>query len=511
MATVTAPLEVSVVIPLTDARGDAIEHLRTWSEGQTLARERYQLVIGSDGKEPETDRALAGLLAPHDHLEIAPGAGLIELWNKAVARADGEWLLFTENHCEADRECLERAVQGVRADPGLQAASIEHGHITSATVGELGARWFDEVYAEWFRPNEWRRLNLAGFLIRRQALRSTGGLDERYGLFSAPLISARLAQGRARVGHLPRARIMHVHVGHIDEHHHHSADYVHGECEARLELSPEFAERYFGHRHLVWNRRAFTPSVARGAVTALLSELSRSLVDRRDDVRWLLHELVARVPAATAGLHPHLLLARSQFRLSEVAARLPFLPRRLRYSRYLRAQDRIVRLTQLRWIARRGGADPDPALAEGIHSAKSLGPGAVLHLHGLERYDGRLFRWAEPVITMRLTDSAAGGVLTIDTAGLRGSPLASIRAAYLGRARLRPSALSEKGAMLSVAVPGGPSSELTLLCRPPARDPVSPADDRRLGLPIFSIDWRPAVPSGPAAEAREPTATDRVR
>ena len=102
--------EISVVIPLTDARGDAIEHLRTWTHGQSLARERYQVVIASDGAEPEVDRALEALLEQQDSFEVIPGAGLLRLYNAAAGAATAPWLLLTENHCQGEPDCLEQAV-----------------------------------------------------------------------------------------------------------------------------------------------------------------------------------------------------------------------------------------------------------------------------------------------------------------------------------------------------------------------------------------------------------------
>jgi hypothetical protein len=186
------------VIPLTDARGDAVEHIRTWTHGQTLARGRFQVVIASDGAESEVDRAVERLLEPHDSFRMLPGAGLLALYNAAAADAEAPWLLVTENHCRSEPDCLEQALKGLEARPGLEAARIGHGHITPGVTGELGPRWFDDVYEEW--SGAWTRLNLAGFLIRRDVFESAGGLDERYGLFSPPLVAATLAERGAEVG-----------------------------------------------------------------------------------------------------------------------------------------------------------------------------------------------------------------------------------------------------------------------------------------------------------------------
>ena len=59
----SATPEVAVVIPLEDPRGDVIQHLRTWSQDQTLPRERFQLVLSADGRHPEFERRVAAELA----------------------------------------------------------------------------------------------------------------------------------------------------------------------------------------------------------------------------------------------------------------------------------------------------------------------------------------------------------------------------------------------------------------------------------------------------------------
>src|SRR5207249_1897129 len=88
------------------------------------------------------------------------------------------------------------------------AASLDHGHSAGTTSGELGARWFDDVYAEWDR-DPWRHLNFVGAAVRRQAFDAAGGLDPALGLFAIPALAARLHDRGARADHVaggPRPR-----------------------------------------------------------------------------------------------------------------------------------------------------------------------------------------------------------------------------------------------------------------------------------------------------------------
>src|SRR5437588_11002804 len=97
---------LSVVIPLAHARGDVVENVRTWTEGQGIARERCQLVIASDGTAPEAEAGIADLLAAHDVLVRSPGRGYMGLYNLGAERADSDWLVLTEAHALAERGCL---------------------------------------------------------------------------------------------------------------------------------------------------------------------------------------------------------------------------------------------------------------------------------------------------------------------------------------------------------------------------------------------------------------------
>ena len=290
--------ELSLLVPLEDARGDAVEHLRTWTHEQSLPRERYQVVIASTGEDPEGDERVQDLLADHDVFERVPGADLIELWNAAAARADSDWVVLTENHCEADPACLASVVRTIESDGDHDALTLDHGHITSNAVSELGARWFEQVYEEWDEPGQWPRLNLVGFAIRRGAYLEAGGLDPRYGLFSAPLLSARLHRGGARIGHLPDAHVLHVHADDIEEHHGHSADFARGECEARTREERVFCERYFGPAPIWTNRLRYEPRFARRAGAVIAASAARAVAGRRGELPWLLRELAAWLPAA---------------------------------------------------------------------------------------------------------------------------------------------------------------------------------------------------------------------
>jgi hypothetical protein len=131
--------EVAVLVPLEDSRGDVAEHLRTWTSAQSLARERYQVVLAADGRDAEGERRLETLLGRGDALVRAPGAGLIDLWNAAASGADAPWLVFTEAHCLADPGCLDALVRALETPRGTWApvgstTSTPNGTVTTGTT-----------------------------------------------------------------------------------------------------------------------------------------------------------------------------------------------------------------------------------------------------------------------------------------------------------------------------------------------------------------------------------------
>ena len=489
---------VSVLIPLEDTRGDVAEHLRTWTHAQELARERFQIVLAGDGSDPAGERRLEALLGPRDALVRVPGAGLIDLWNAAAARADAAWLVFTEAHCLADRDCLHALARALEADPGLDAASLNHGHRSRTVPGDLGARWFDDVYAEWERDH-WRHLNFVGAAVRRDAFDAAGGLDPALGLFAIPALSARLHDRGARVAHVDDATVVHVHNDGLAEHHAFSVDYALGECRVRSASRAAYCERYFGHDWIWANRLAYRPEVARSVARDLVDAVARAAVRRRGDVPWLTRELARRLPASAGGARPRAATERLRLRANELAAAHLPLPAAFRYRRYLQAQEAAVRGARLGWVRDQVGPVSAPAAARGRWEVDELDDGALVGAHALERDGGRTYRWTEPVALLRLAAPPGRHELVLDTGGLRGRPLDYATGAYAGGHRVSRDRLRGDATRLVVPLPphgpdGGPGAGIAILSRPLDPRTIGAEDPRRLGMPVFSVELRRADP-----------------
>ena len=92
MARDTDPL-LTVVYPIVDVRGRAADRVRTWTQGQTLARDRYRVVVHSTAPIPCRSRTCGRCSVAGDELFSVPGADDAELWNAGAARAGTPWLV----------------------------------------------------------------------------------------------------------------------------------------------------------------------------------------------------------------------------------------------------------------------------------------------------------------------------------------------------------------------------------------------------------------------------------
>jgi hypothetical protein len=102
--------EVSVILPMPDHRGYAERAVTSWTEGQTFARDRYEVIVASDGADAALDERVEPLLGPADRAIREDGATEIELYDKAARAARGRLLVFTEPHCIAEPDFIEEMV-----------------------------------------------------------------------------------------------------------------------------------------------------------------------------------------------------------------------------------------------------------------------------------------------------------------------------------------------------------------------------------------------------------------
>jgi hypothetical protein len=486
-------LELAVLVPLENPRGDAVEHIRTWTHDQTLGRDRYQVILGSSGDPLDLERRAAELLAPQDEMIRVPGASLIGLYDAAARAARAPVLVLTEAHCRAERGCLLALAEAFARDPELDAVTCAYRQTYSTAVGELSVRRLEEVLRKIERAGR-TRLEVAGSAVRSKVYERAGGLDPRLEIFAGALLSARLQDHGARTAHLKEAVVAHELQDDMRETLELARSYARGECLVRGEQDPEFCERYFGPAE-IWGRRlVYRPEVAGPIVAALASAVRRSPRER-----WLARELAARLPARVAGTRPRWAWEVATAQLHRAVAASGVAPAEARWHSYVSAQQRITRSVQLHESAKQNGMAPSEA-GVGVLGAERL-DGVIAGVHGLERQGGRAFRWTEPVSLLRLIPPANGAVLRLDTGGLRGRPLDYLHRIYAGGMQLPPDLISGDRETLEARLPPSFAQAIgregvVLLCRPLIPSRTGSSDRRRLGMPIAEFELSAAHASG---------------
>jgi glycosyltransferase involved in cell wall biosynthesis len=155
----------SVVVP---SRGDPtkLRGLMEALDRQTIARDRFEIVLALDGIEPpgelEARTARARVIVERLPRRSGPGAAR----NRGAARAQGEFLAFTEDDVTPAPDWLERAAERLEADPTLdvlEGATVKPGGRPVRLLGEAGPSWLP-----------------TNLFVRRSLFRRIGGYHEGF-------------------------------------------------------------------------------------------------------------------------------------------------------------------------------------------------------------------------------------------------------------------------------------------------------------------------------------------
>ena len=208
--TANSTAEITVIYPLIELREDMISPLRSWTQGQTLARERYRVIAVFAEVDRAQASAMEPLLGPNDELLPVPDRSFAALINAGTARARTPWLLMTEGHCIAQPGCLDEVMRWIETDPQAEIGNFELAHVSRNTVNRLVARWYEETLAQWRTPPNWEHAISGGFAIRASLLDEVGPLEPAFQAFSPHVQSARLHSRGVKVVSFPRAAVIHL-------------------------------------------------------------------------------------------------------------------------------------------------------------------------------------------------------------------------------------------------------------------------------------------------------------
>ncbi|MEM9018789.1 MAG: glycosyltransferase, partial [Verrucomicrobiota bacterium] len=139
---------ISVVIPMFDKRVEEEECLESWCRKQSLPRENYEVLVTSNGTNLEADGRVRNYLSAPDRLVEVPEANMAGLYHAGAVEAQAPILFFTELHCVAEKQCLEKLLEFLDRNPDLAGACIhtygDHTNSFSTTESTLFERMFDD-------------------------------------------------------------------------------------------------------------------------------------------------------------------------------------------------------------------------------------------------------------------------------------------------------------------------------------------------------------------------------
>ena len=119
--------ELSIVLSLECARSeDPLEGVLAWTRGQTCERERYEVIVASDGSHPDWERRLPEALTSLDrHVRVAPESGLQDggLIDAGARVARGKWIHLCELHTVPEPDCAEEILAYLDSHEGPGASA----------------------------------------------------------------------------------------------------------------------------------------------------------------------------------------------------------------------------------------------------------------------------------------------------------------------------------------------------------------------------------------------------
>jgi GT2 family glycosyltransferase len=203
---------LSVIIP-TYQRRDSVERALRALARQTLAVERYEVIVSIDGSEDGTRELLETCPVPYRLKHVwQPRRGRAAARNTGTRLAQGDILVFFDDDMEPAPECLEHHWHAHPNGSRLGAIGAAPVRCESGDppVAAYIAAKFDEHLSNLARPNH--RLVLRDFYsghfsVRREVLFEVGLFDEAFRVYGNEdlELSVRLAAAGAKLVYLPEA------------------------------------------------------------------------------------------------------------------------------------------------------------------------------------------------------------------------------------------------------------------------------------------------------------------
>jgi len=203
-----------VVVP-TFRRRDRLLKTLNALEGQSIAADRFEVVVCDDGSEDGTLehlRAYADGSPLHITVVSGPNAGPAAARNRGIAKARGPWVAFTDDDCVPEPDWLERHLEFLRERPELGGAGGKVVRLRDSFLGRY-VDWTGVMMPLKLPDGSAEYLVTANAVYRRELLVALGGFTTTFKWPGGedPDLSLRARQRGAVLGIHPAAVVGHDH------------------------------------------------------------------------------------------------------------------------------------------------------------------------------------------------------------------------------------------------------------------------------------------------------------
>ena len=484
--------QISVIIPLFDARIGEEDCVGSWVNQDDFAAEKYEILVISDGESPEMEERIRSVLRPGDRIERHEPQKVLGLYHAGAQKAGADLLLFTELHCVARPGCL-KAIADYFSTHEMEGACLksEPGCLTPFARAE--SIKFEEFFEEWSKPGDWRKVLVRGFAVKKRAYLDVGGFEPDTAYFGDFALSAAFDANSMRLGYIPNATVLHYYSNGFADFAPPVKTRTQEECEFRLSHDPDYCHKYFD-TPLDWLWRETTrPKIARRLFWPLARSALRQIFNpTRRHKRELLMAAARWAPIAASGLKGRtfalwLAIVWMRFEAWVLRNSMPAL-----VQIYTKLYSTLETFHRLKFISAQIHAnDRQHSAGATDHAMATIGAAVLFGFYQREQYRDRVFRWSSAAGMIGFELPPGSYMFEIEIGEIRGHPGSYLSDVYFNGYRLEKDTLCLSNDYIRGQVapqhfhPNGQQC-LVLICNPISRSEIAP-DQRELGFPIFSF------------------------
>ena len=212
--------------------------LGAWTKELRYKAAAYELIIAAP---PNVNPALAAsireLMRPWDKFCVLSAAHDMFLVAEAAKIAKGDWLLFTESHCIPSPNALTHLIAVAEAHPEWDGFSAVTEPITHNRLSKAEAELYNSDINAKLSDASWLKVMDQCFLIKASAYRNSGGVQPEYGHFGEWLLAASLKKFEFKLGADLKPVFQHYYIGKMKDLAEFTLDFSFGEIKFKAECS----------------------------------------------------------------------------------------------------------------------------------------------------------------------------------------------------------------------------------------------------------------------------------